>query len=275
MAKHFKFSRSKKFTNRQNLKDQLLRDQIFELRKEHKNYGTDRLAIALNRPYSVVHRVVKKYNLQIRRKRKRTLKPNDIGFKASEHKDLVKNVTPVAPNVIWASDFTYLKFAGRMYYLATFIDIFSRKIIGWNFSDSHDTELILLALKRAINNAGCRPSIGHSDQGSEYRSKLFQEVLETYGIKCSMSPKASPWRNGFQESFYAGFKEDLGNINNFNSVGEFVEAIAQTIKKYNSSRIHTALKTSPDKFLKNFYDKKSSAQKGSIAEVISLEKVVP
>lgn len=213
--------------------------------------------------------------MQIIRKRKKLLKSGDIGFKASQHKDLIKNISPIVPNEIWATDFTYLKFQNRTYYLATFIDIFSRKIQGWNLSDSHDTEFILEALKKSINNAGQKPTICHSDQGSEYRGLVFQEILETTGIQCSMSPKASPWRNGFQESFYAGFKDDLGNINQMNSLGELFEAIALTIAKYNSTRIHTALKMSPNQYLEKFYDKRKQVKTRAMSHNFPLEKVVP
>jgi putative transposase len=237
-------SRSNQSTNKQKSKDEELRDQIVKLRKKHKNYGTERLAIALDRSESVVHRVVKKYNLQIKRKRIQPFKPEDIGFKASQIPNLTKNLIPLAPNIVWASDFTYIKFEQRMYYLATFIDLFSRKIVGWNFSDTHDTELILEALRKAIKAEGRASSISHSDQGSEYRSQFFQEVLESCGIRPSLSPKASPWRNGFQESFYAGFKKDLGDVSRFKCLGELVEAIAHTINYYNTDRIHTALKAS-------------------------------
>ena len=266
-------SRNNKLCNKQELKDKELKNEILTIRDEHKNYGTERLTIALKRAKSVVHRIVKKFSLQIIRKRKKLVKPGDVDFKATEHKDLVKNICPIVPGEIWATNFTYLKFQNKTYYLATFIDIFSRKIQGWNLSDCHDTEFVLEALKRSINNAGQKPSICHSDQGSEYRGLVFQEVLETCGIQCSMSPKASPWRNGFQESFYAGFKNDLGDINRFNSVGELFEAIALTIKKYNSSRIHTALKMSPEQFLKNFYLNRKHTQVKAASGISLLEKV--
>lgn len=199
--------------------------------------------------------VVKKYNLQVKHKRKQPFKPEDIGFKAS--------------------DFTYIKFENKTYYLATFIDIYSRKITGRNFSDTHDTELILAALKKAIEAEGRAPCISHSDQGSEYRSQLFQEILESYGIRPSLSPKASPWRNGFQESFYAGFKKDLGNITRFKCLGELIEAIAHTLNYYNTERIHTALKTNPVDFINSYTNKNKGAKKGALAGVIDFQKVVP
>jgi transposase InsO family protein len=268
-------SRKTKSSGKQKSKDQELRDEILELRKKHKNYGSDRLAIALNRPKSVVHRVVKKYNLQIKCKRKHPFKPEDLGFKASHIPNLTKNLTPLAPDLVWASDFTYLKYENKTYYLATFLDIYSRKIVGWNFSDTHDTELILEALKKAVKAEDRAPDISHSDQGSEYRSQLFQENLKSYGIRPSLSPKASPWRNGFQESFYAGFKKDLGDINRFKCLGELIEAIAHTIHYYNTDRIHTALKTNPKEFIDCYMNKNNPPKKEALAVVIDFHKVVP
>jgi transposase InsO family protein len=222
-----------------------------------------------------VHRVVKKYNLQIKRKRKHPFKPEDIGFKASDIPNLTKNLIPLAPNLIWASDFTYIKYENKTYYLATFLDIYSRKIVGWNFYDTHDTELILEALKKAIKLEGVVPDITHSDQGSEYRSRLFQEIIEHHGIRPSLSPKASPWRNGFQESFYAGFKKDLGEVNRFKCLGELIEAIAHTIHYYNTDRIHTALKTSPKEFINGYINKNKSPKKEVLAKIIDSQKMVP
>ncbi len=74
-----------------------------------------------------------------------------------------------------------------------------------------------------------------------------------------MSAKASPWQNGFQESFYGSFKEELGNVKEFENLGELVEAIHQTINYYNKKRIHTALKTSPTKFYQKYLNLKLQA----------------
>ena len=70
-----------------------------------------------------------------------------------------------------------------------------------------------------------------------------------------MSKKGAPWENGFQESFYSGFKLDLGEPNRFNNLGELVEAIYQTIHYYNNSRIHTKLKSSPHQFYVYYQNK--------------------
>ncbi|MFM7458151.1 MAG: integrase core domain-containing protein [bacterium] len=97
--------------------------------------------------------------------------------------------------------------------------------------------------------------IVHSDQGSEYRSEKFTSVLKYHQISQSMSPKGCPWRNGFQESYYRGFKEDLGDISCSSSVGEVVSRLRETIDYYNNERIHTALKASPNEFLATYYQK--------------------
>lgn len=73
----------------------------------------------------------------------------------------------------------------------------------------------------------------------------YLSLLETQGIIISMSRKSSPWENGYQESFYSGFKLDLGETNHYQDLGELFETIAKTIHYYNTKRIHTSLKMSP------------------------------
>ena len=73
----------------------------------------------------------------------------------------------------------------------------------------------------------------------------YETVLIGYGVILSYSKKASPWQNGFQESFYSNFKLELENITRFNEIGELIEAIHQQIDYYNQRRIHTALKMPP------------------------------
>jgi len=95
-----------------------------------------------------------------------------------------------------------------------------------------------------------RPEIIHSDHGSEYTAKVFQDFCSSAGISISMSKKGSPWENGYQESFYDKFKIDLGDPNRFLDLGELVYEIYHTFYVYNTSRIHTALKMSPREFAK-------------------------
>ena len=93
-----------------------------------------------------------------------------------------------------------------------------------------------------------KPKILHSDQGSEYKSEDFTNILKSNKIKQSMNKKGSPWQNGMQESFYGKFKLELGHPKCYETLGELVEAIAHQIYYYNNKRIHTAIKCPPAVF---------------------------
>lgn len=154
---------------------------------------------------------------------------------------------PRGPGDIYASDFTYVKYQGRWLYVATVIDVFTREIVGVSILNTHATQLVMNALASAVLHRA-PPRIIHSDQGSEYASKDYAALIQKLGIKQSMSAPGCPWENGYQESFYKGFKLDLGDPNRYNTLGELVAAIYQTINYYNQSRIHSALKVPPRLF---------------------------
>lgn len=124
------------------------------------------------------------------------------------------------------------------------MDLFSREIVGFSVMTNHGAELVMSALLSAMHKHSVA-EILHSDQGSEYLSKDYIFLAETLGIRLSMSAKGSPWENGYQESFYSQFKVDLGDPGRFDSLGELVYEIYQTIYTYNNRRIHTALKMPP------------------------------
>ena len=147
-------------------------------------------------------------------------------------------------NNIWVSDFTYIPFHGKYVYLATILDIFNRKIVGWSLLTTHSVQLTMNALIDAIEKQG-RPDILHSDQGSEYKAKLYTNFAKNLGINISMSHKGCPWENGYQESFYDKFKIDLGDPNRFRTLGELSAEIYMQIYYYNNERIHSKLKMPP------------------------------
>lgn len=186
---------------------------------------------------------IKPYRRRIRRPRK----PQDLHNDALLISNYAKAICPLARNVLWASDFTYFWYRGKWYYLCTVLDIFSREIVGFSFSGKHDKELVLSALRHALSK-GDTPQFLHSDQGSEYRSYAYFDLLSEYGIQASFSKKSSPWQNGYQESFFSEFKKDLGDTRRFETLGEFIEGIYQQLHYYNTKRIHTALNTAPALF---------------------------
>jgi transposase InsO family protein len=229
------------------VKDLLLRAEIEKVMLKHKAYGHRRIALMLEINKKRVRRVMKLFGIKVKRQRKKPIKPKDINQIALDIPNLVLGLTIETPNQVWVSDFTYLPYFGGFVYLATAEDIFTRRVIGWAVATRHCRELVAYALIDAIESQPM-PQIIHSDQGSEYRSEDYLNLLKSLGIKPSMSQKARPWQNGYQESFYSGFKLELGHPEIYPTLGELVEAIAQQIYYYNHDRIHTALKCSPEVF---------------------------
>lgn len=165
------------------------------------------------------------FNIKPYKRMARWTKKRDLGNPPSKYPNLIKGTCPIKPNIIFAGDFTRLSWNGRVIYLATFIDLFTREIVGWLVSTKHTTEFVIEAFLDVVKNVGL-PLIVHTDQGSEYNSKQYSDFMEKLGVKISMSAKGSPWENGYQESFYDNFKTDLGlEFERFETIGEFVEAI--------------------------------------------------
>lgn len=175
------------------------------------------------------------------------------------YQNQIKGKVPAKPNLIWVSDFTYLKFKESYLYLATLMDLFTREIVGWSLSTRHTKDLIVSAFFDGLKTTGRKPEVIHSDQGVEYCSKDYQKLMDTLGVIISMSKKASPWENGYQESFFNNFKTDLGlEFDRFSGLGEFVEAIHQQINYYNQERIQLTLKMPPLKFKQLYYQSQSN-----------------
>lgn len=227
-------------------KDHALKIRIEEALRYHPSYGHRRLALHLGVNRKRVRRVMRIFDLHPYRRRGRKPRKTNV-LSGARYPNLLKATIPSHEGHVWAADFTYLPYKGKFLYLATVIDLFTRKIVGWSTLRNHSTPLVLQALFMALSS-NARPSIFHSDNGREYGSKIFTRVLTETGIRISRTAPASPWENGFQESFYAQFKIDLGDPNRFASLGELVYEIAQTIWTYNHTRIHLALKMPPVMF---------------------------
>ena len=127
------------------------------------------------------------------------------------------------------------------------MDVFTREIVGVNVARYHTRFLVLGALEDALR-AHAAPTIVHSDQGSEYESADFTSFVRMIGAEMSMSAKASPWQNGYKESFYSHFKVEAGDLNRFETLGELVEFIYHHIYYDNHHRIHSVLKMTPVEF---------------------------
>jgi putative transposase len=226
-------------------KDAALRREIERVLREHPSYGHKRLAQHLGINKKRVRRVMKLFGIRPYRRRGRKwrrVRPQD-----EHYPNLLRLVTPAYEGCVWAADFTHLSHKGRDVCVATVIDLFSRRLVGVAVSTTHPTSLVLQAFCNALLGRG-RPAIFHSDNGSEYHARPFRALLTNLGVAISRSKKGCPWENGYQESFYNQFKIDLGDPNRFSTLGELVAAIYETMHHYNTVRIHSALRMSPQQF---------------------------
>ncbi len=260
IAKKLGVSRSSLYyKHKQPAIDEEVRRQIESVLTGHPSYGHKRIALELKLNKKRILRVMKKFGIKpYRRRVKKPRKKADEGKLPVSFINVYRLLCPIGPFVIWVSDFTYIRFGSYFIYLATIMDMYTREIVGWNISRFHNQELILGALKDAVSRCQGKAAIYfHSDQGSEYDARATTAFVIKTGMLVSMSDKASPWQNGFQESFYSQFKVDLGDPNRFEELGELVESIHLTINDYNTIRIHTTLKMSPENYRLNYFQNRN------------------
>lgn len=149
-------------------------------------------------------------------------------------------------NEVWVADLTYIpllprRSSSRFGYLAMLMDLSSRRIVGWEYGDSMDEELVLDALKRAIRDR--QPQAGlihHSDRGSQYAAGRYREVLRRSGIRQSMSAAGNCYDNAFMESCFGTVKTELELVE-YSSSWEAVREIRSYVSYYNLERRHSSL----------------------------------
>ena len=113
------------------------------------------------------------------------------------------------PNQKWVADFTYIWTAEGWLYVAVVLDLFSRRAVGWSMQESMTSQLVADALMMAVWRRGKPVAlVHHSDQGSQYTSEHFQELLKEQGITCSMSRAGEVWDNSAMESFFSSLKTE-------------------------------------------------------------------
>lgn len=166
------------------------------------------------------------------------------------------------PNQVWVSDLTYIWTGRGWVYLSTVMDLFSRKIVGWEVTDHMRTEGPLAALEMAL--VFRKPEAGlihHSDRGSQYASKDYVEALGAIQAKMSMSRKGNPYDNACMESFFATLKKEFVYRRYFQTKEEAIQKINWFISSfYNPVRRHSKDDyLSPDQFERNYErDQRSS-----------------
>jgi transposase InsO family protein len=168
-----------------------------------------------------------------------------------------RHTLPVAENLLnrdfkalnpgekWVSDITYLRTTNGWQYLTVIIDLWDRKVIGWNIADDLGTENVCKALDMAVlNRAPRKDMLFHSDRGVQYCSELFRITLISYcsDVRQSMSRKGNCWDNACVESFFKTLKWELDILDGKHSKKEVMAGVFEYIKiYYNRRRRHSAI----------------------------------
>jgi len=217
--------------------------------KGRNNYGTRRIQDKLLELYGLIisrrriSNIMKDLNLKVKMKRR------------------YKNTTdsnhnlPIAPNILnrdfyssnpdekYVGDITYIATGEGWLYLATVIDLYSRKVVGWSMDDTMKVSLVNDALKMAVKHR--KPPTGliwHTDRGSQYASYSHRDLIKQNGIIQSMSRKGNCWDNAVAESFFKTLKSDLVYKTYFYTKKQAQSEIFEYIEfYYNRTRSHSYL----------------------------------
>jgi len=217
--------------------------------KGRNNYGTRRIQDKLLELYGLIisrrriSNIMKDLNLKVKMKRR------------------YKNTTdsnhnlPIAPNILnrdfyssnpdekYVGDITYIATGEGWLYLATVIDLYSRKVVGWSMDDTMKVSLVNDALKMAVKHR--KPPTGliwHTDRGSQYASYSHRDLIKQNGIIQSMSRKGNCWDNAVAESFFKTLKSDLVYKTYFYTKKQAQSEIFEYIEfYYNRTRLHSYL----------------------------------
>jgi len=168
---------------------------------------------------------------------------------------LDRNFNPDEPGTVLVSDITYIKVASHWVYLSVFIDLFSRKVVGWDLSNSLAAESTCNALKKYLQVSGNKGFLAHSDRGVQYVSEEFRSLLESVHAEQSMSRKGNCWDNAVAESFFHTLKTRLTYHKKYRTIEELNKDLYWYIEiYYNRVRKHSANNwLTPEQKESNYY----------------------
>ncbi len=199
-----------------------------------KEYLEEKLKIPLNRKR--IQRLMRIMGVEGEYQKKRTTIPS------KDHKIypyLLNNIAITHSNQVWSIDITYIPMRHGFMYLAAVIDWYSRYVLSWEISNTMETDFCILALHKALRKGN--PIIFNSDQGSQFTSKDFTEILEKSNIQISMDGRGRWLDNVFIERLWRTVKYENIYKNSYESGDELFHGLMEYFKFYNNVRIHQAL----------------------------------
>jgi transposase InsO family protein len=234
-------------TLRENEDERLTKLIIKSFYESDRNYGTERIQRDLRdwgenvsrrrigrlmRKVGLVCKTVKKFKATTNSKHNESISPNLLN----------RNFQVDEPNQVWVGDITYIWTDMGWLYLATVIDLFSRKVVGWSMSNRMKTSLVNDAMLMAIwQRKPPKGLIWHTDRGSQYASKEHRALLKQHHIQQSMSRKGDCWDNAVAESFFHTLKTELVFHERYKTREQAHASIFEYIEVfYNRKRRHSA-----------------------------------
>ena len=209
---------------------------------ENPAWGARKIRVLLrNEGYFVTRKTVTKYM------REMAIYPIYPGPNASKrnYKEgilpyLLRGYVPQFPNQVWSIDITYIKMKRRHMYLTAIIDWYSRMIMGWKLSDTLETAPVLYVVRESVERHGV-PAIINSDQGSQFTSDDYKELLKSLHIRQSMDGKSRWADNIMIERWFRSLKTEKIYIEEYTTERELRVCIAAFINQYNNVRPHESL----------------------------------
>lgn len=153
---------------------------------------------------------------------------------------LLRGVPVVRPNQVWSTDITYIRLARGFAYLVAVIDWYSRTVLSWRLSNSMDASFCVDCLEDALREHG-RPDVFNSDQGSQFTSTVFTDVLKREGVTISMDGRGRALDNIFVERLWRNVKHEDVYLRGYANMAELVVGLAQYFAFYNAERPHQSL----------------------------------
>lgn len=180
--------------------------------------------------------------LLVRKRRNRVVTTNSFHW-LHKYPNLIRNISPERPNHVWVSDITYIRTTKCFLYLYLVTDAYSRKIIGWHLSDNLGSDNAIHALFMAISQlpADCNEIIHHSDRGIQYCSLKYVKILETHGIKISMTENGDPYENAIAERVNGILKTEWLYDMDLQDYNDALHVINEIIDIYNNERPHSSI----------------------------------
>lgn len=238
---YYKWVKRQERPSQKQLEDEQLKKKIKECHEEGKGiYGYRRVQVWLKRKYKLdinhkrVQRLMREMGIRavIRKKRPYYGKKEPYVISGNH---LNRDFRASKPNEKWVTDITYLIFNGQKLYLSAIKDLYNNEIVAYHISERDDTKLVIDTLKKAIKKRNVNGLL-HSDQGFQYTSRPYNNLLKRYNIKASMSRKGNCLDNACMENFFSHFKAECFHLYSFRTAEEVKDAVHKYIRFYNHQR---------------------------------------